>query len=160
MNIAGLLAHPLLVHLAVIFVPMSAVAFALVMWRTSWRRQYGWLIVAAAVIGAVGAFLAAQSGESLEHALRQTTGTRVRLGDHPDQGDTAEIFAMLFAVVAAAAWTIEQYGAQWGLPAWAFRVAYVLGVCVAIGAIVTIVIAGDSGARLVWQQLGTFVKPR
>jgi uncharacterized membrane protein len=159
MTIAGLPAHPLLVHLAVVLVPIAAVAFVALMWRPAWRQQYGWLIAAMAVAGGVGAFLAAQSGEALEDTLRQVTGTRVKLGDHPDNGDTAEILALLFAATTVAMWSVERWGQRWSLPAWTPRAVYIVGAIAAVGAAATMVIAGDSGARLVWQELGTFVKP-
>ncbi len=122
MNIAGLPAHPLLVHLAVVMVPLGGLAFIGTMWRAAWRREYAWLIAVVALVGALGAILAAQTGESLEHALRAASTTRLRLGDHPQQGSTAEVMAA--------------------------------------AAVVAIVIAGDSGARLVWLQVGTLVTPR
>ncbi|MFA7250298.1 MAG: DUF2231 domain-containing protein [Dehalococcoidia bacterium] len=160
MNIAGLPAHPLLVHLAVVLVPIAALAFVLVMWRGSWRRAYGGLIAAAAAVGAAGALLAAQSGESLEHTLRATQGIRRELGEHPEQGDAAEFLALIFGLVAVALWAIDRWGARWSLPAWTPVLVYAAGVLAAAGSTGAMVVAGDSGARLVWETLGTFVTPR
>ena len=80
MEIAGLPLHPLVVHLAVVLVPGAAIAFIATMWHPAWRRAYLWLVVLAAVGGAVGAFVAAQSGEMLEDAIRRSVATRPRFG--------------------------------------------------------------------------------
>ena len=110
-NIAGLPAHPLLVHLAVVFVPLAAAAFVLTMWRDTWRRGYASLVAAGAAAGATGAVLAAQSGEALEETLRRTAPTRPRFGEHPEQGDTAEILAVVFAIIAITVWALDRWGA-------------------------------------------------
>ncbi len=137
------------------FVPLAAAAFVLTMWRDTWRRGYASLVAAGAAAGATGAVLAAQSGEALEETLRRTAPTRPRFGEHPEQGDTAEILAVVFAIIAITVWALD----RWGAPPRIQRAAYVVGTLVAVAATATMVIVGDSGARLVWEQLGTFVSP-
>lgn len=158
MQIAGLPLHPLLVHAAVVIVPLAAIAFVAAMWREDWRRRYLWLVALAAVGGGVAAFLAAQSGEALEHGIRDAAAAagsaRPDFGDHPEQGDAAEALSMLFALAAAALWLVQRRAAA--LPVWAPRAAYGVGVLAALAALGMMVVAGDTGARLVWQELGSF----
>lgn len=155
----GLPAHPFMVHAAVVLVPLAAVLLVLTGWRAAWRKAYALPITALAVIGGVSAFLAKESGESLEESVRdaaRAAGERARFGDHPEQGDTAFIFAMLFALTAIVFWAVDRFGKGRGLPAWAPLAAYGLASVVGVIAVVTISVAGHSGAELVWKDLGTF----
>src|SRR5690242_17286370 len=108
-SVFGLPTHPLVVHLAVVLVPLAAVALIAVGWNKSWRHTYYPPIALLAVAGAIGSFLAKQTGESLREALRQA-GKRV--GDHPEQGDNAFVLAGLFAMVCVALYIYEAYGDQ------------------------------------------------
>ena len=137
------------------FVPLAAAAFVLTMRRDTWRRGYAWLVAAGAAAGATGAVLAAQSGEALEETLRRTAPTRPRFGEHPEQGDTAELLAVVFAIIAITVRALD----RWDAPPRIQRAAYAVGTLAAVAATATMVIVGDSGARLVWEQLGTFVSP-
>ena len=85
-SIYGLPAHPFVVHLAVVLVPLAAIATIAVGWNARWRHRYYLPIALVAIIGAVGAFLAQQTGGSLRRALRQA-GKHV--GNHPQQGNVA-----------------------------------------------------------------------
>ena len=85
-TVFGLPAHPLLVHAAVVLVPLAALALIATGWHEAWRRAYLLPITLLAVGGAGFSFLAKQSGESLQQSVR-AAGKRV--GDHPEQGDTA-----------------------------------------------------------------------
>ena len=91
-HILGLPAHPLLVHGAVVLVPLGAVAFVIAGLREAWRRAYYLPATIITVTGGVFAFLSKESGEPLSKSIR-ATGQRV--GEHPEQGDTAFVFAML-----------------------------------------------------------------
>lgn len=85
-KIFGMAAHPLIVHGAVVLVPSAAIALIGVGWNPPWRRRYYLPIMLVAVCGAAAAFLAAQSGESLQQSVEQA-GRDV--GDHPQRGDIA-----------------------------------------------------------------------
>ena len=103
----GVPAHPLMVHAAVVLVPLAALALIAVGWNRAWRHQYYLPITLVALGGAVGAFFAQQTGGSLKRALRQA-GKRV--GSHPQQGNTAFLLAALFAAVCVALYVYEAHG--------------------------------------------------
>jgi hypothetical protein len=153
----GLPAHPLIVHGAVVLVPLAAIAFIATGWREAWRKAYLLPITLIGLAGGIFAFLAKESGESLSESLRQA-GKRV--GEHPEQGDTAFLFAMLLAMVFVAVYVGNRYGPQLReragislprLPVSYETATYVAAVPFAVLAVVTMVIAGHSGAQLVWK---------
>jgi uncharacterized membrane protein len=157
MTVAGLPLHPLVVHVAIVFIPLATIALLMLGWRASWRARFGLPIALAATIGAVGAFVAAQSDEQLEDSFRdlaRAAGHRLQLGNHPDYGDAAEITAIAFAVMALLLWQLPRWEAR--LPRWAPTAVYMLAAGSALAALTAVTLAGDSGARLVWQELGTF----
>jgi len=113
-----------------------------------------------AVVGAAGAVLAASTGEPLADSVRQAaraSGDVARLGEHPEQGDTARLVAVVFAMVAAGFYAIVRWGDRYRVPPWAVHATYGVGVVVAVLATASIVVAGHSGAALVWRDVGTYV---
>src|SRR6478735_2572517 len=96
----GVPAHPLLVHLPVVCIPLATIGALALALRPKWRRPYGLVVIALAAIGAFGAQLATGSGESLQ-ASRHVRD----LGDHPELGDLARnmAFVLLGLVVALCA---------------------------------------------------------
>jgi hypothetical protein len=157
-RLAGLPAHPLLVHGAVVIVPLAAIAFLVTGARDAWRRLYYLPVTLTAIIGGIFAFLAKESGEPLSESVRRA-GQRV--GEHPEQGDTAFLFAMLFAAACAAVYFFFRYEGrirsalriqQWPrLPVSYNTALYLAAVPLALLAIFTMVVAGHSGAELVWK---------
>ena len=158
----GVPPHPLMVHMAVVLVPLAALALIAVGWNRAWRHQYYMPIMLVAIAGAVGAFLAKQTGGSLKRALREAGK---RAGSHPQQGNTAFLLAGLFAFMCVTLYVYEAYGdrirARFGLEN-RFRLPfdenmalYVVAVPVALLAITTMVLAGHSGATLVWKTAGS-----
>lgn len=102
-SIAGLPLHPLVVHLAVVVLPASAIALIAIIVVPRWRRPYGWLTVAAALLGALGAFVAKESGE----ALADQVGLPA---DHAAWGDRLFVAAFVFAVVTVVWFALELLG--------------------------------------------------
>lgn len=157
-HIFGLPAHPLLVHAAVVLVPLAAIAFVAVGWKEAWRKAYYFPVTVLAVSGAVFAFLAKQSGEPLTSTVRQA-GHRV--GEHPEQGDTAFFFAMLLGLAVFSVFVYHRYGTRIleavgikelpRLPLSYDTILYAVTVPLAALAVLTMVIAGHSGAELVWK---------
>ncbi len=93
----GLPAHPLLVHIPVVIIPLALLAALLALWP---RARRGAALVAAvlAFIGAVGAVLAVGAGEKLEDEVRETAIVE----EHAEQGDRVELPALAFGALAIA----------------------------------------------------------
>jgi uncharacterized membrane protein len=170
-KVAGLPVHVLIVHFAVVLVPLAAIALIATGWKAEWRRRYALAVALMAIAGAASAFIAAQTGESLQRTITQSayaSGQQVArgedglLGEHPEQGDNAEIAAIAFAVAASVFFGLEQWNDRIEVLApeiarWRPAVSYVAACGFAVVALATMVIAGHSGATLVWKDVGNFV---
>jgi hypothetical protein len=71
-NLFGLPAHPLIVHLPVFLVPVTAAGAVWCAVAPSWRPRIGWVVVGMAFVSLVGIQLALSSGESLEERVKET----------------------------------------------------------------------------------------
>lgn len=159
----GLPAHALLVHAAVVLVPLAVVGFVAIGWKRVWRDRYSLPVTALAVVGAAFAFLAKQTGSPLKQSIRRVAdqaGGLANFGEHPEQGDTAFIFAIIFALATVGVWAVSRHREKFGLPTWAPTASYAVALIPAALALLTMAQAGHSGAQLVWTDLGTFAATR
>jgi phosphoglycerol transferase MdoB-like AlkP superfamily enzyme len=166
-TVFGLPAHVLLVHAAVVFVPVAAAVFIAIGWRKAWRQRYGLIVSAIAVIGFGATFFAQQTGGALRRSIRSAAEAagagRVDFGSHPQQGNAAMLAAFLFAAATVVVVLIDRRqrsagdGSKDPLPVWAPSAAYAVAAIPALLAIITMVAAGHSGATLVWHSLGNYV---
>lgn len=169
-TVFGLPVHVLIVHFAVVLVPLAAAALIVTCWKPEWRQRYVLAIALVALAGAAAAIVAAQSGETLQRTIERDAaasgqtftvgreGESDLLGDHPEQGNTAEIVAFAFGAAATGLFGVEQWGERFHLLPWHTTAVYV-GCCVlGVFALATMVVAGHSGATLVWKDLGNFVQ--
>jgi undecaprenyl pyrophosphate phosphatase UppP len=159
----GLPLHILVVHFAVVLVPLAVIGFISTGWRRNWRATYSFPVAALALAGAAAAFLAAQSGGSLRRSIRRealTAGTRADFAGHPGAGNRAEVFAFVFAIVAVALWLVERRRGTARQPDWLPNATFAVGAIVGVLALVAMVVAGHSGATLAWRDLGNFVSPK
>jgi uncharacterized membrane protein len=152
----GLPAHPLLVHVPVVLVPLAglmAIAFAL---RAKWLDRFGWWLVAITGVGAAGAVLAAGSGEKLERRV----GGSDALEKHAELGDTAKLVSVVFFLVVVSImlfrWWSKKRAASGGKDiARTGAVAIITAVLlVAAGgsAGAAIAKAGHQGAKITWEE--------
>ncbi len=141
----GLPAHPLVVHAAVVLVPLAALGvIAMAIWPR-FSQRCGWLVVGTAVAAAGASLVAKESGEALAERVGQPRF------DHADLGGFMPAFAGALMIATIALWWMDRRlpggGASKG--GWRFAVA-VVAMLVAVGSIVWVVRVGDSGARSVW----------
>lgn len=168
-TIAGLPVHPLVVHVAVIMLPLSAVAFIALVVVRRWRGTFGWLTVAGLVVGAGAALAAKESGE----ALAQRVGTPAQ---HASYGTILPVLGFLLAVVALGWFVLQRRaasavaaraadaskgqrggassvagaGAVSGGDSGAVTTLGWLGALLAVGVLIMTVLVGHSGAEAVW----------
>jgi hypothetical protein len=142
MEINGLPLHPLVVHAAVIFGPLAAVA-ALAFLVPRWRDRLRWPMVVLSVI-ATGAIVLAyySGGDFLDSKPELRTSPQVQT--HKELGDQLLWIGLAFGAVAVVTgWVNARSGA--------LRV--VLDVLLAVAALVLLVWVfrtGEAGARAVW----------
>ena len=137
----GLPVHPLVVHFAVVLLPVAALGLILCVIFPKLRRSYTWLAVLGLAGGTVAAFAAKESGEAL--------ATHVGLPQqHAFYGDLVVPVAVVTTVLAAVWFLLQRCknatGALTGLLGWV----------AALGALISLVLTvlvGHSGATAVWE---------
>jgi uncharacterized membrane protein len=161
----GLPAHPLLVHIPIVLLPLAAIGVIVMLIKPSWHQRYRWVVLGMGIAGALGATLAAQAGEELENRIVAVEGREAarRWHDHAEMGETARNVALLFVLVLLVfvllPWWQErrvyQPDADGVVPNGGHRVLVivvsVLAVLTAAGSVVTIVQAGHTGSKSVWE---------
>lgn len=155
----GLPAHPLLVHVPVVLVPFALVTALFSIWGKH-RTPFAIATAVMAVAGGFGALLAADAGEALDESINKKSDV---LRDHVQMGDTAKIASVLFAffavillvVVLLRVWQhprVRKLADRLTLPTWVAPLALVATIASGAYATYTIINAGHSGAKSVWQD--------
>jgi hypothetical protein len=143
MEINGLPLHALVVHAAVVFGPLSALA-GLGYAVPRWRDRLRWPLVVSVLVAGVSVWVAYLSGEQLTEANQYGGPLAELVETHEDRAGMLRISVTVFAVVSfVAAWLHTRTG-----PA---RIA--LGAAVGVLAVVTAVytiLVGDAGAQIAW----------
>ena len=152
-SLLNLPAHPLLVHIPVVCIPLASIGAVAIALRPRWRSAYGPIVVVLAAIGAVGAQLATMSGESLQESRRLRT-----IGDHGDYGELARNLTLVLFALVAVLYAVDRWKApprMRRVPTWATLAIAVLAIAGAAGSTGSVVLAGHSGAKLVWKEQTT-----
>lgn len=152
----GLPAHPLLVHGVVVLVPLVAFAMLLMVAVPRTRRSLVWATLVLAAVGAILTPLAAESGESLEDSVSESSA----LERHEDLGEAMTPFAVALAVGAFGLAGLDVIkrrqasGASSGLGDHRGVVVAlsILAVVTAAGATAQTVVVGHSGAQATWED--------
>jgi hypothetical protein len=115
-----------------------------------------WPTAAGAVVSGASAFVAAESGESLQRRVsrvRASTTNFDLLNTHVVWGDRARLFCVLFMVLTLAAlWFVRPPEESPRGHALEVLVG-ALVVLAAVAAVVTVVVAGHAGSQVVWHDL-------
>lgn len=148
----GLPVHPLVVHAAVVLVPLTALGVLLMALWPRFSRSLGWLVVVGGVVAAGASVVAKASGEALEERVGEPGF------DHGDLGEAMPLFAAALLGVAVVLWLMDRSTPADGpAPRRALRIVVALvAVLVAVGNLVWVYRVGDSGAKSVWTgRVGT-----
>jgi len=160
----GLPAHPLLVHIPVVLVPVAAIAALLIVIRPVWRRRFGWAVVALTAVSAVSVQLAFASGQSFRQRL-QGNAEGPALNRHMELArQVRPIVVVFFLVLTAYVWFMSRYEAVRGSVntpgshslAWSKAASWTLAALSALGALsalIWIVRTGHQGAKTTWGKL-------
>jgi hypothetical protein len=150
----GIPLHPLMVHAAVVFVPLLALAAYVYAFVPTLRGRVGWAAAVLAVAGPVTALFAKESGEALQEVLvRKNYPPEIldKVAQHQDYGNLTFWFSLGLGVVTALLVfaTRENPWAR-DLPAWVrFGLTAAVAVFGALSAVYTY-LTGESGAQAVW----------
>ena len=151
-QINGLPVHVLVLHAAVVFVPLLAIGAIVYALVARWRPNIGWAVVLLGVVAPISTFVTMQSGKQLYSRLiaRGVSGKGKDLLDHHmNYGTMTFWFSLALGVVTlvAAAVTLRKIGP---LPRAAELALSVAMVVLAAISGYYVFRTGDSGATAVW----------
>ncbi len=169
-DLFGLPAHPLLLHLPVVLIPVLAIATVALMIRPTWRERYGLAIALVALLALAATVLTVGAGHAFKEAREAMfsgagfsggpTGENSGLALHEELGDQLRIIMFVFVGLIVAAVVVDTFRrheaasdrgrtvARLGSGA-AFRVGLSI---LAVVALVWVVRTGHEGAKLAWGQ--------
>jgi cytochrome b involved in lipid metabolism len=138
--------HPLVVHFAVVLLPLAAIMLIVLFFVPKWRGVFGWLTMAGLVAGTVAAFVAKQTGEAFAAHVGLPE-------DHAAWGDAlVGVAAVLVAVAGAWFWQQRAAGTRAAKSrAPITRATGIVAVALAGAATVMTIVVGHSGATAVWE---------
>lgn len=145
----GLPAHPLLVHLPVVTVPLLTAALV---WTMLVSRSLRWtttITAALAVVTGVGLLLASSSGEALIGAfeyLRDEPGVR----SHIKSSESARLWGVITMFLTLGGWTAVRVRMHTQLSRKLGRVLLVLALAASVMTTTYTVKAGHSGTKARW----------
>lgn len=145
MEFFGLPLHPLVVHAAVVLVPLACLGALTVIVSARLRDRYGWLTVGFAVAAAASAVVARLSGEAFAASLG-VDGPLV--ATHRSFGQLVPFPAVMLAITLTVGLLLPERS-RWG-----WRVSAGLSVLAALAGLILVVLTGHSGATAVWGGVG------
>ena len=148
----GLPAHPLVVHAAVVLLPLAAIATALCAAIPRARRHYAPVALAVALAATIAVALAQGSGEELEEQVDETE----LVEEHTERGERVLPWSIAVTAGAAAVTVIPVLARR--RPTASSRpvtaVIVVLSLVIGVGATWTVIDVGHSGAKATWDDVG------
>jgi glucan phosphoethanolaminetransferase (alkaline phosphatase superfamily) len=156
----GIPAHPLLVHVPVVFVPLlilGSLAYGLV---PAWRQRIDWAVVALAVLTPISCFVARQSGlafrSRLVHNHTVSSQDLTKIDTHQSFGTRTLILSCVLGVLAlvlVAVTVARRRRAAGGGSGFDPLSLGVLVLVVVASAFMGYYVfkTGDTGAHIVWQ---------
>ncbi|MFM9150926.1 MAG: DUF2231 domain-containing protein, partial [Candidatus Planktophila sp.] len=141
--LAGLPLHPLLVHSAVVLVPLVAVGALVMSYLPSFSRRHGKLILGLAIVAQISVFLAKISGEAFAQILNKN------VEKHAQLGEVAPFITIPMVVLIYLRWRMDRSGSSFGSVV-IRRLTSVALVIACLASLVVIFLVGHSGAASVW----------
>jgi uncharacterized membrane protein len=142
-TLAGLPLHPLLVHSAVVLVPLVAIGALVMSYLPSFSRRHGKLILILAVVAQVSVFLAKMSGEAFAEILDKN------VEKHAELGEITPLVTLPMVILIYLRWRMDRSGSTFGSVV-IRRLTSVALVVASLISIIVIVLVGHSGASSVW----------
>lgn len=140
---AGLPLHPLLVHSAVVLVPLVAIGALVMSYLPSFSRRHGKIILILAVIAQISVFLAKMSGEAFAEILDKN------VEKHAELGEITPLVTLPMVVLIYLRWRMDRSGSTFGSVV-IRRLTSVALIVASVVSLVVIFLVGHSGASSVW----------
>lgn len=143
--------HVLVLHFAVVLIPMSATATAAVFLYKPFREKFAGLAVLLNLGMLLLTFVTVQSGQALKDKLNPDNNPKgAPSNDHEEYAQVLLWIVVALAIAAAVAWFAGRMGGM--LPAAALGLALVVGGLAVASAALTVV-TGHTGSEAKWGYL-------
>jgi uncharacterized membrane protein len=149
-TVFGLPAHPLLVHVPIVLLPLVGIGSIAMAFSAEARRRFGSVTLALATIAFVFTQLAAGSGEALEHDVNRSAA----LHDHVEMAGTLRVLSFVLLAVVAAQYALDRFQRRGQRVHRSVPMATAaLAVVVALGTNGWLIAVGHNGAKAAWQNV-------
>ncbi len=152
-RIFDLPAHPLLIHLPVVAIPVLALLATALAVLPAQRRRFMIPVVALSIISVIATFLAVSSGEALSELLSADS----YIDTHRDLGNTLRWFVIGLALTSTAMVLLGSLGDASRLPPATGVVVSVVVVFFAVLSLIWVIRTGHEGAKQHWCPPGATV---
>jgi len=142
-SVAGLPLHPLVIHAAIVLIPLVAISALVMSYLPSFSRRYGKVTLVIALVAQASLFLAKVTGEAFEEILDKD------VGNHAELGEIAPFITLPMVALIYLRWRLDRSGANVGSP-WVRRLTSLALIVASLASIVIVVLVGHSGAESVW----------
>jgi Predicted membrane protein (DUF2231) len=150
MEILGIPLHPLVVHAAVVLVPLAALGTLIVAFWPQALRRFGWVLTFLSAGGLVGAILARESGEELFESMGEEASST--LDRHMTLGNWVFVPTLVMTVALLAMMLLTWRRQADERPGWLYWVSAVVATLAALASLVLVIMVGHSGATAVWTE--------
>ncbi|CAN5463722.1 hypothetical protein BH09CHL1_BH09CHL1_17990 [soil metagenome] len=173
-TISGLPAHPLVVHIPVVGIPLVALLMVIYVFVPSKRPGLFWPTSIGIVFVTLATIVAASTGESLEESLPRDDRSSALLHRHTELGDQTQTIVIIFAIAALGFLALDWWKRTYRDPSTApkflsgltakltnpsvTRLVLGLGVvAVLLGGVATVwdVRTGHAGAKSAWNDVSS-----
>jgi cytochrome b involved in lipid metabolism len=141
-TVAGLPVHPLVIHFAVVLVPLAAVGLVVAVLNKAFRTRFAFAFIVLIVVTVPLAFVAKESGESLAE----------RVGITENHESLGEVFPLWVSVLAVAAVVWYLIARRDGINALR-KIAGGVLIALSVGVTALSFLVGHSGAEATWSSL-------
>jgi uncharacterized membrane protein len=149
-TIFGLPAHPLLVHIPIVLLPLVGVGAIAMAVSAEARRRFGEVVLGLAAVAFVFTQLAASSGEALQRDVQRSSA----LHQHVQMAGTLRVLSFVLLAVVAAQVVLDRYRRR-GKPVHRAvpMMTAALAVVVSLGTTGWLIAVGHNGAKAAWQNV-------
>jgi hypothetical protein len=149
-QIGGLPVHVLVLHAAVVFIPLLALGAIVYAVVPRWRDRIGWSVVILGVVAPICSFVTRESGEKLYDRQTASFKQNPLLLDHMHFGTLTMVFTIALGVVALVLTLATLRRPDKRLPRVADAGLAVITIVLAVISGYYVYRTGDSGAHVVW----------
>jgi uncharacterized membrane protein len=158
----GLPAHPLIIHVPVVLIPLSILGSLACVWRPAWFGRYGILLCSMAIVAMSSIFLAMQAGSALRGLLNLQGRAAQLISQHSQAANILAILFIAFTAILILTFSATRISGEMGPTGLTIAdqtlgsrstltALRVLLVVLALACAFWVFRVGDLGAKAVWQ---------